>query len=198
MDTTGLDELRAEMAACSARLEEATLSNESVFKGRLLDVQRDTVQLPGGAVATREYILHPGASMIVPLLPDGQVVLVRQYRYPMHRAFIEFPAGKIDPGEATLATAKRELLEETGYRGGEWTELTTIHNAIAYANERIILFLAEGLERGEQQLDENEFVEVFTAPLEDLIGWILAGEVTDVKTVIGAFFVQKLLAERRA
>lgn len=198
MDKSGLDALRAEMAACSARLKEATLSNESVFKGRLLDVQRDTVQLPGGATATREYILHPGASMIVPLLPDGQVVLVRQYRYPMHRAFVEFPAGKIDPGEATIETAKRELLEETGYRGGQWTELTTIHNAIAYANERIILFLAEGLERGEQQLDENEFVEVFTAPLEDLMGWIAAGEVTDVKTVIGAFFVQKLLAERNA
>ncbi len=198
MDKTGLDELRKEMAECSARLKESTQSNESVFKGRLLDVQRDTVLLPGGNTATREYILHPGASAIVPLLPDGQVVLVRQYRYPMHRAFVEFPAGKIDPGEGPLATAKRELLEETGYRAGEWTELTTIHNAVAYADESIILFLAEGLEQGEQQLDENEFVEVFTAPLEDLMGWIVAGEVTDVKTVIGAFFVQKLLAERNA
>lgn len=197
MDTSKLDQLRADMAASSERLKEKPLGNESVFKGKLLDVQRDVVELPGGATATREYVLHPGASMIVPLLPDGQVVLVKQYRYPMHRAFIEFPAGKIDAGEAPLATAKRELLEETGYRGGDWTELTTIHNAIAYANERIVLFLAEGLERGEQQLDDHEFVEVFVAPLSDLMSWIRAGEVTDVKTVIGAFFVEKLLAERQ-
>ncbi|MPS28486.1 NUDIX hydrolase [Pigmentiphaga sp.] len=183
------DRALEELARSSDRLREEPITSEAVFRGKLLDVRRDTVRLPGGATATREYIMHPGASMIVPMLPDGQVVLVRQYRYPMHRAFIEFPAGKIDPGEAPLATAQRELLEETGYRAGKWTELTTIHNAIAYANERIVLFLAEGLERGEQQLDEHEFLEVFTAPLEDLMAWIRQGEVTDVKTVIGAFFV---------
>jgi ADP-ribose pyrophosphatase len=185
-----------ELAASSSRLEEATLGSESVFKGKLLNVQRDTVRLPSGVTATREYIVHPGASMIVPLLPNGHVVLERQYRYPMHRAFIEFPAGKIDAGEAPLATAKRELLEETGYRAQHWTELTTIHNAIAYATERIVLYLAEGLEQGDRQLDEHEFVEVFTAPLDDLMRWIAAGEVSDVKTIIGAFFVQKLLQER--
>ncbi|WP_338618627.1 NUDIX hydrolase [Pigmentiphaga sp. CHJ604] len=183
------DRALEELARSSERLREEPLTSEAVFRGKLLDVRRDTVRLPGGATATREYIMHPGASMIVPMLPDGQVVLVRQYRYPMHRAFIEFPAGKIDPGEAPLATAQRELLEETGYRANKWTELTTIHNAIAYANERIVLFLAEGLERGEQRLDEHEFLEVFKAPLEDLMAWIRQGEVTDVKTVIGAFFV---------
>lgn len=183
------DRALEELARSSDRLREEPLSSEPVFRGKLLDVHRDMVRLPGGATATREYILHPGASMIVPLLPDGRVVLVRQYRYPMHRAFIEFPAGKIDPGETPLATAQRELLEETGYRAGKWTELTTIHNAIAYANERIVLFLAEDLERGEQKLDEHEFLEVFTAPLEDLMTWIRQGAVTDVKTVIGAFFV---------
>lgn len=185
-----------ELALSSDRLREVPLSSEDVFKGKLLDIKRDTVQLPNGATATREYILHPGASMIVPLLPDGQVILERQYRYPLHRAFIEFPAGKIDPGEAPLATAQRELLEETGYTASNWTELTTIHNAIGYANERIVLFLAEGLERGLQQLDEHEFVEVFTAPLKDLMRWIAQGEVSDVKTIVGAFFVQNLLAQR--
>ena len=190
------DRALEELAQSSQRLREEPLTSESVFRGKLLDVRRDTVKLPGGATATREYIMHPGASMIVPLLPDGQVVLVRQYRYPMHRAFVEFPAGKIDAGEAPLATAQRELLEETGYRARKWTELTTIHNAIAYANERIILFLAEYLERGEQKLDENEFLEIFTAPLDDLMTWIAKGEVTDVKTVIGAFFVKEALAKR--
>ncbi|OVZ62436.1 ADP-ribose pyrophosphatase [Pigmentiphaga sp. NML080357] len=190
------DRALEELAQSSQRLREEPLTSESVFRGKLLDVRRDTVKLPGGATATREYIMHPGASMIVPLLPDGQVVLVRQYRYPMHRAFVEFPAGKIDAGEAPLATAQRELLEETGYRARKWTELTTIHNAIAYANERIILFLAEDLERGEQKLDENEFLEIFTAPLDDLMTWIAKGEVTDVKTVIGAFFVKEALAKR--
>ncbi|MDX3905020.1 MAG: NUDIX hydrolase [Pigmentiphaga sp.] len=186
------DRALEELARSSERLREEPLTSESVFKGKLLDVRRDTVRLPGGGTATREYIMHPGASMIVPMLPDGQVVLLRQYRYPMHKAFIEFPAGKIDAGESPLATAQRELTEETGYRAGKWTELTTIHNAIGYANERIVLFLAEGLERGEQQLDDNEFVEVFTAPLADLMDWIARGEVTDVKTVIGAFFVKEL------
>lgn len=180
-----------ELARSSERLREEPLSSETVFKGKLLDVRRDTVRLPDGSTATREYIKHPGASMIVPVLPDGQVVLLRQYRYPMHKAFVEFPAGKIEPGEPPLATAQRELTEETGYRASKWTELTTIHNAIGYADERIVLYMAEGLERGVQKLDEHEFVEVFSAPLESLMAWIEAGEVTDVKTVIGAFFLER-------
>lgn len=190
------DELRKDLEAASARMQEATLTSESVFKGKLLDVWRDTARLPNGATATREHFHHPGAAAIVPVLPDGRLVLVKQYRYPMHRAFVEFPAGKIDKGEAPLATAQRELIEETGYRGGEWTELTTIHNAIAYCDERIVLFMAEGIEAGEQKLDDNEFVEVFTATLEDLLAWIAAGEVTDVKTIIAAFFVEKLRRSR--
>jgi ADP-ribose pyrophosphatase len=185
------DELRKDLDAASARMKEATLTSESVFKGKLLDVWRDTAQLPNGATATREHFHHPGAAAIVPVLPDGRLVLVKQYRYPMHRAFVEFPAGKIDEGEAPLATAQRELLEETGYQGGEWTELTTIHNAIAYCDERIILFMADGIQAGKQNLDENEFVEVFTATLEELLSWIAAGVVTDVKTIISAFFVEK-------
>ncbi|GAA4331052.1 NUDIX hydrolase [Pigmentiphaga soli] len=185
-----------ELDASSRRLEETRVSTAVVFPGKLLQVHRDEVRLPDGALAVREYIHHPGASMIVPLLPDGRVVLERQFRYPMHRAFIEFPAGKIDPGEAPLATAQRELLEETGYRAGRWTELTTIHNAIAYADERIVLFLAEDLQAGRHSLDEHEFVETFVASLDDLMTWVAAGEVSDVKTIIGAFFVQKLLRER--
>jgi ADP-ribose pyrophosphatase len=184
------------LSESSERLVETTVSSEQVFKGRLLDVRCDKVRLSTGAEVTREYVVHPGASMVVPLMPDGQVVLVRQYRYPLHRAFIEFPAGKIDPGEAPLETAKRELIEETGYRAATWTELTTIHNAIGYSNERIVLYLAEGLELGEQDLDEHEFVELFTVPLSQLMAWIASGDVSDVKTIIGAFFVQQHLAAR--
>ena len=184
------------LSESSERLNEATLSSESVFKGRLLDVRRDKVRLPNGAESNREYVVHPGAAMVVPLLADGQVLLVRQYRYPLHRAFIEFPAGKIDPGESPRQTAERELIEETGYRAGNFTELTTIHNAIGYSDERIVLYLAEDLTVGEQELDEHEFVELFTAPLSQLMAWIAAGEVTDVKTIIGAFFVQQHLAAR--
>ena len=191
-----LDPVLHALSESSERLNEATLSSESVFKGRLLDVRRDKVRLPNGAEVTREYVVHPGAAMVVPLLADGQVLLVRQYRYPLHRAFIEFPAGKIDPGEAPRQTAERELIEETGYRAGNFTELTTIHNAIGYSDERIVLYLAEDLTVGEQELDEHEFVELFTAPLSHLMAWIAAGEVTDVKTIIGAFFVQQHLAAR--
>jgi ADP-ribose pyrophosphatase len=184
------------LSESSERLKEATLSSEQVFKGRLLDVRRDKVRLTTGAEVTREYVVHPGAAMVVPLMPDGQVVLVRQYRYPLHRSFIEFPAGKIDPGEAPLETARRELLEESGYTAARWTELTTIHNAIGYSDERIVLYLAEDLTLGKQELDEHEFVELFTAPLAQLMAWIASGDVTDVKTIIGAFFVQQHLAAR--
>ncbi len=180
----------------SARLAETPVSSEPVFQGRLLDVRRDTVRLPNGVTTTREYVVHPGAAAIVPILPDGQVLLERQYRYPMHRAFIELPAGKIDPGESPLATAERELLEETGYRATHWKELTTIHNAIGYSNERIVIFLAEGLSLGEQKLDEHEFVELFSVPLPELLAWITAGHVTDVKTIVGAFLAQQYLANR--
>jgi len=191
-----IDPVLHALSESSERLNEATLSSESVFKGRLLDVRRDKVRLPNGAEVTREYVVHPGAAMVVPLLADGQVLLVRQYRYPLHRAFIEFPAGKIDAGESPRQTAERELIEETGYRAGNFTELTTIHNAIGYSDERIVLYLAEDLTVGEQELDEHEFVELFTAPLSQLMAWIAAGEVTDVKTIIGAFFVQQHLAAR--
>lgn len=184
------------LSESSERLAEVTLASEQVFKGRLLDVRRDKVRLASGAEVTREYVVHPGAAMVVPLMADGQVLLERQFRYPLHRSFIEFPAGKIDPGESPRATAERELLEETGYRAGKLTELTTIHNAIGYSNERIVLFLAEDLSAGEQELDEHEFVELFTAPLSQLLAWIASGEVSDVKTIIGAFFVQQHLATR--
>ena len=150
--------------------------------------------LPDGKLTYREYIKHPGAVVILPLFDDGTVLLERQFRYPLDRVFIEFPAGKIDPGEDPLACAQRELLEETGYSAGSWQFVCTIHNAIAYADEHLDLYLAQDLSAGAAQLDEGEFLEVYRAPLVELLSSIRLGQVTDVKTIIGAFWLEKIQA----
>jgi len=130
--------------------------------------------------------------MVIPLLADGRVVMERQYRYPLRREFIEFPAGKIDPGEDPLATAKRELREETGYEAQEWTHLTTIHPLIAYSDERIEVFAARKLNLLAPSLEAGEFLEVFAANPIEALRWVREGRVTDVKTVIGLFWLEKL------
>ena len=173
-------------------LKETRVDGELVYDGHFLKVQRDTIELPNGKHTQREYILHPGAVVILPLLDDGTVLMERQFRYPLHDVFIEFPAGKIDPGEDPLVAAKRELEEETGYTGGEWQFVTTIHNAIAYADEHLDLYLARGLKAGVQKLDEGEFLETFTATIDELLQWVREGKITDVKTVIGIFWLDKL------
>lgn len=173
-------------------LAETRIDSTPAYDGDFLKVQRDRVRLPDGQPATREYIRHPGAVVILPVFDDGALLLERQYRYPLDRVFIEFPAGKIDPGEDALTCAKRELQEETGYTARDWQFVCTIHNAIAYSDEHLDLYLARGLTAGESALDEGEFLEVFTAPLADLLQWIRGGEVTDVKTVIGAFWLEKM------
>jgi len=165
-----------------------------VYDGHFLKVQRDTIELPDGKRTAREYILHPGAVVILPLLDDGKVLLERQFRYPLHDVFIEFPAGKIDPGEDPLDCAKRELVEETGYTATDWQFVSTIHNAIAYSDEHLDLYLARGLKQGEQKLDDGEFLELFTATIDELLQWVREGKVTDVKTIIGAFWLDKLRA----
>lgn len=172
-------------------LREDCLSSEVAHQGGFLQVKRDIVRLPDGNEAFREYVVHPGAVMIVPMLDDGSVVLERQYRYPHHRAFVEFPAGKIDPNEDPLVCAKRELLEETGYTAREWHKLGVIHNAIAYSDEHIDIYLARGLRAGERKLDAGEFLDVFTAPLDALLDRIRQGQVTDVKTIVGAYWTEE-------
>ncbi|WP_317203819.1 NUDIX hydrolase [Janthinobacterium sp.] len=173
-------------------LKESKVDGEVVYDGHFLTVQRDRVTLPDGKITRREYIRHPGAVVILPLLEDGTVLLERQFRYPLERVFIEFPAGKIDAGEAALACAKRELLEETGYTASDWQFVCTIHNAIAYSDEHLELFLARGLVAGPSQLDEGEFLETFTASVPQLLDWVRSGAVTDVKTIIGAFWLDKI------
>lgn len=175
-------------------LKETKVDGELSYNGSFLKVQRDQISLPDGRPATREYILHPGAVVALPLFEDGSVLLERQYRYPLGQVFIEFPAGKIDPGEDALACAKRELLEETGYTASNWEFLCTIHNAIAYSDEHLELFLARGLVAGEAKLDQGEFLDVFKAPLSDALQWVREGKITDVKTVIGCFWLEKIVA----
>jgi ADP-ribose pyrophosphatase len=171
-------------------LTEHFVAGEEVYAGKLLRVQRDRVRLPDGKETVREYIRHPGAVAIVALFDDGRVLLERQHRYALRRDFIEIPAGKLDAGEAHLDTAKRELLEETGYVAAEWRRLGLIHNAIGYSDEGIELWLAKGLERREQRLDDGEFLEVFTLPLAEALAMIRDGRITDVKTIAGLLWLQ--------
>jgi ADP-ribose pyrophosphatase len=173
-------------------LTEHFVAGERVFDGKLLKVYRDRVRLPDGSEGTREYIRHPGAVAIVPLFDDGRVLLERQFRYPHRREFIEVPAGKVDPGEPPLSTAKRELLEETGYSAGAWTRLGVIHTAIAYTDEAIELFTARKLSLSERKLDAGEFLEVFSVPLGEAIQMIRDGRITDTKTVSALLWVHAL------
>jgi ADP-ribose pyrophosphatase len=174
-----------------AHLAETKVSSEEVFRGELLDVRRDTVRLPDGGETIREYIVHPGAVMIIPRLPGGKLLLERQYRYPHARVFIEFPAGKIDPGEDPLATAKRELAEETGYTATHWTYLAQLHPIVAYCTERIDIFVADGLKHVGAQLDHGEFLETFSAGLDQALEWLDRGEITDSKTMIGLLLLAR-------
>lgn len=172
-------------------LTEHFVAGETVYDGVLLEVHRDRVRLPDGSEAPREYIRHPGAVAIVPLLDDGSVLLERQFRYPHRREFIEIPAGKVDPGETHLVTAKRELLEETGYTAGEWRRLGVIHTAIAYTDEAIELFLARKLRHEGARLDHGEFLETFTVPFGEAIGMIRDGRITDAKTVAALLLLER-------
>ena len=175
-----------------SQLKETRIDGEVAYDGGFLKVSRDRVSLPNGATTYREYIKHPGAVVVLAILDDGSVLLERQFRYPMGRVLIELPAGKIDPGEDVLACAKRELQEETGYTASDWQYVTTIHNAIAYSDEHLDLFLARGLTAGPSKLDEGEFLETFSASLPDMLDMVRNGQITDVKTIIGAFWLEKL------
>lgn len=175
-------------------LRETRLDSRIVYDGDFLKVQKDKVALPNGAFSEREYIRHPGAVVILPLLDDGSILIERQYRYPLDEVFYEFPAGKIDPGEDHLDCAKRELKEETGYTATDWRFVCTIHNAIAYSDEHLEIFLARGLVAGETELDEGEFLETMTVSVDQLLQWVREGKITDVKTVIGTFWLEKMLS----
>lgn len=174
-------------------LTEKQLDSRLMYDGNFITVRKDNVLLPDGSTSTREYITHPGAVAVLALLDNGKLVMERQFRYPLHREFIELPAGKIDDQEHILDCAKRELLEETGYVAKEWIHLTTAWPCIGYADERMEYFLARGLSHEGRQLDDGEFLEVFELSLEEALEWVRLGKIDDSKTIVGLFWLDKVL-----
>lgn len=181
--------------ASTTTLTETELDSETVFKGRLMHVKRDRVRLPNGGESTREYIVHPGAVVVIPVFENGDLLLERQHRYPLHRDFIELPAGKIDAGEADLTCAQRELEEETGYTASEWREVTTIYPCIGYSDERLAFYLAKGLTEGNHGRDPDEFLEILRVPFAEAMEWVRNGKICETKTVIGLFWLEKMLEQ---
>lgn len=181
------------MTTPDSHLIETGIASESVFDGVLLHVRKDRVRLPNGEESVREYISHPGAVVILAFLPDGRLLFERQFRYPLRRVFLELPAGKIDPGEDVLETARRELREETGYDAGSWQHLGVMHPCIGYSDERIEIFAARDLQRsaGGQQLDHNEFLELVTMSPDEAKQAVWDGRITDAKTITSLFWLGK-------
>ncbi|MBI5918138.1 MAG: NUDIX hydrolase [Nitrosomonadales bacterium] len=176
-------------------LKETRLSTSLVYDGDFLKVYKDSARMPDGSTSTREFITHPGAVAVLAILDNGKLLFERQFRYAPQREFIEIPAGKIDQGEAILLTAKRELLEETGYTATEWTHLHTVWPCIGYADERMEYFLARGLRHEGHRLDEGEFLEVFDLTLNEAMDWVRSGRINDSKTMLGLLLLEKHLAE---
>jgi ADP-ribose pyrophosphatase len=177
-----------------AHLREDCIDSATVYQGHFLHVVRDTVRLPDGRQAVREYIRHPGAVMVIPMLDDGRVVVERQYRYPLQRALIEFPAGKLETGEDRLLCAQRELREETGYVAREWAKAGVLHPVLAYADEFIEIWFARGLSLGERELDQGEFLDVLAATPAELLAGCRDGVITDSKTLTGLLWLQNVLS----
>lgn len=177
-----------------AHLKEEAIASATLHQGKFLTLKQDIVRLPDGKTAGREYVLHPGAVMMIPLFDDGTVLMERQFRYAVREVMLEFPAGKLDPQEGAQRCGERELREETGYTARRWDYLTRIHPVISYSTEFIDLFLARDLTAGEAALDDGEFLETLIVPAGQVIDWVRQGRISDVKTIIGAFWLEKILA----
>lgn len=173
-------------------LKEDKISSTQIFSGKLIDLYLDNVRLPNGKQSTREWLNHPGAVCLVPILNNGDILLIRQFRYGPRDEFIEIPAGKLDKNEEPLKCGLRELEEETGYKSNKLTFLTNIHPAIGFSNEKMWMYLAEELELSEKKLDDDEFLELLPTPLNVALEWVFSGKITDVKTIIGIMWMKEL------
>lgn len=172
---------------------EKTLRRVNTYKGIIVDVQTDMIELPNGNITMREVVRHPGGVCVAAVDEAGVVTLVRQYRYPFAAHLLELPAGKLEPGEEPLPAAVRELSEETGLEADTWTELGALLTSPGFSTETLYLYLATGLRRGQAHPDPNEFLDVVTMPLGELLRRIDAGEVRDAKTVAGALRAERAL-----
>ena len=173
-------------------LKEHKISSTQIVSGKLIDLYLDNVRLPNGKQSTREWLNHPGAVCLVPILNNGDILLIRQFRYGPREEFIEIPAGKLDKNEEPLKCGLRELEEETGYKSNKLTFLTNIHPAIGFSNEKMWMYLAEELELSEKKLDDDEFLELLPTPLNVALEWVFSGKITDVKTIIGILWMKEL------
>ena len=185
------------MEFLDSELTEVQVSSEEIYNGKIVHLFRDAVRLPNGKLATREVMRHPGAAAVVPLTRDGNVVLVRQYRYPFAQVMLEIPAGKLDPGEDPLACARRELTEETGYEAEEFVSLGVFYPSVAVMDEKIHLYLARGLTFRAANPDADEFLNVEQRPLKELVDLILQGGVPDGKTQSAVLKAWYLLQEQK-
>ncbi len=176
------------------QLKETRISGEETYHGPLLHVYHDRVRLPNGNESGRDYIRHLGAVCVVPVTEAGEVYVERQFRYPLNMVITEIPAGKLDYAEEDrLSAAKRELHEETGLTAGKWTYLGDFFPAVAYSTEKISMYLAQELHQGEQKLDNDEFLNIETVPLAELVRQVMDGEVVDIKTQAAILKTARLL-----
>lgn len=172
-------------------LVEEKISSELLLDGSFLQYRKDVVRLPDGRQSSREYVVHPGAVVVIPYLDDNTLLLIRQFRYPVGQVMLEFPAGKLDAGEDPLECGRRELQEETGFTASELRRAGQMHLAVGYSDELIHIYTAHGLQAGEQQLDDEEFVQLVQADVVDFLNWCDTGAVTDAKTMTCAYFVAR-------
>ena len=177
-------------------LIETKISSENIYDGTLLHVKKDKVELPNGDISYREWIKHPGASAVIPVTDNNEIILVRQNRYPIQALTMEIPAGKLDvAGEDPLECAKRELEEETGYSAQEYQFLTKLATTVGFSDEFIYIYAARGLKAGQQHTDEDEFINVVTVPLAKAVEMVHSGEILDGKSVVAILMLQNMLAK---